>query len=168
MSLAAETREAVRARPFLLEGLRAGVVNYAAAARHLGVADDTEAVATALRRFAERLPEREVGERRARVTMHGDLAPDGPDEAEPLLSVGGVGFADGDGRGSLTGILATGEVDAAALGHVLGVLAAEGVDVEAAGVAGDSLVVVVERRDGPAALRGVESALETVPAKTTL
>ena len=168
MSLAAETREAVRRRPFLLEGLRAGVVNYAAAARALDVADDTEAVATALRRFAERLPEHEVGERRARVTMHGALESVDPAGAEPLLSVGGVGFGEGDGGGSMTGVLATGDVDAAALGHVIGVLAAEGIDVEAAGVAGESLVVVVERRDGPGALRCVETALEAVPAKTTL
>lgn len=167
MSLAAETREAVRTRPFLLEGLRAGVVNYAAAARALEVADDTEAVATALRRFAERLPERSVAERRARVTMHGGLS---TDAESPLLTVGevGVGEADGDGGASLTGVLATGDVDAAALAHALGVLTANGVDVEAAGVAGESLVVVVDRRDGPAALRGVEAALEAVPAETTL
>lgn len=182
MSLAAETRDAVRARPFLLEGLRAGVVNYAAAARALSVADDTEAVATALRRFAERLPEREVGERRARVTMHGGLdvvevegassgAGDGVDDVdEPLLTVGGlaVGEADDESDGSVTAVLATGDVDAAALAHALGVLAANGVDVDAAGVAGESLVVVVARRDGPAALRGVETALSAVPAKTTV
>ena len=164
MSLAAETREAVRARPFLLEGLRAGVVNYAAAARALDVADDTEAVATALRRFAERLPERDVGERRARVTMHGGLS---EDVEEPLLAVGDVGIGEGD-DGSLTGVLATGDVDPAALAHALGVLAANGVAVRAAGVAGESLVVVVERRDGPSALRAVETALEAVPAKTTV
>ena len=164
MSLAAETREAVRARPFLLEGLRAGVVNYAAAARALDVADDTEAVATALRRFAERLPEHEVGERRTRVTMHGGLS---EDAESPLLAVGDVGIGEGE-DGSLTGVLATGDVDASALAHALGVLAANGVDVRAAGVAGESLVVVVERRDGPSALRAVETALEAVPAKTTV
>ena len=35
MSLAAETREAVRTHPFLLDALRAGVVNYNAAAAWL-------------------------------------------------------------------------------------------------------------------------------------
>lgn len=173
MSLAAETREAVRARPFLLEALQAGVVNYAAAARALDVADDTEAVATALRRFAERLPEREVAERRGRVTMHGGLERLDPPEIdleEALLSVGGARFGEADcgGGGSLTGVLATGDVDPAALAHALGVLAANSVEVDAAGVAGESLVVVVDRRDGPAALRGVETALEAVPAETTL
>lgn len=196
MSLAAETRAAVRARPFLLEGLRAGVVNYAAAARTLDVAEDTEAVATALRRFAERLPEREAGGRRARVTMHGGLVAvdSGADAGAPLLSVGGRGFVeagkgDGDaggdggggadagagrdgsestGDGPLTGVLATGEVDPAALAHALGVLAAEGVAARAAGVAGESMLVVVDRRDGPATVRAVEAALDAVPEKTTL
>ena len=48
MSLAAETRAAVRARPWLLEALRAGVVNYAAAAESLDVDGDTDSIATAL------------------------------------------------------------------------------------------------------------------------
>ena len=165
MSLAAETREAVRARPFLLEGLRAGVVNYAAAARALDVADDTEAVATALRRFAERLPPRETGDRRARVTMHGGLS---TDVEAPLLSVGEIGVGESGDGGPLTGVLATGEVDPSALGHVLGVLAANGVEARAAGVAGESMLVVVDRRDGPATVQCVEAALDAVPAKTTL
>lgn len=164
MSLAAETRAAVRARPFLLEGLRAGVVNYAAAARALDVAEDTEAVATALRRFAERLPGREVSARRVRVTMHGGL---GTGADEPLLSVGDVSVGEAE-DGSLTGVLATGSVDPAGLAHVLGVLAANSVDPAAAGVAGDALLVVVDRRDGPAAVRCVETALSAVPEKTTV
>lgn len=163
MSLAAETREAVRARPFLLEGLRAGVVNYAAAARALSVAEDTEAVATALRRFAETLDGRETAERAVRVTMQGGVARGGD---EPLLAVGDVGFGGGDG--SLTAVLATGEVDADALAHALGVLAANDVAVVAAGVGDEVLVVLVDRRDGPEALRRVEAALGSVPTKTTV
>jgi len=165
MSLAAETREAVRARPFLLEGLRAGVVNYAAAARALDVAEDTEAVATALRRFGERLPPRETDDRKARVTMHGGLA---ADAGEPLLSLGGAAIGEGDEGGPLTGVLATGDVDPSALAHVLGVLAANGVEARAAGVAGESMLVVVDRRDGPKTVQCVEAALDAVPAKTTL
>ena len=57
MSLASETRDAVRARPFLYDALRAGVVNYTAAARELDVDGEVDAVATALRRFAEELAE---------------------------------------------------------------------------------------------------------------
>ncbi len=162
MSLAADARAAARERPFLLEALRAGVVNYSAAARLLDVGDDEAAVATALRRYAEQLPERTVESRRATVTMHSGLAPAGADEA--LLTVNGEGFA-ADG-GAYTGVLATGAVDPAALGHALGRLGGAGVTPEAAGVAGGSLCVVVERRDGPAALQAVEAALEAVPDPT--
>lgn len=162
MSLAADARDAVDERPFLREALRAGVVNYAAAARLLDVGDDEEAVATALRRYAERLPDRSVDARRATVTMHSGLAPTEDDGA--LLAVDGAGYA-ADG-GDLTGVLATGEVDAATLGHALGRLGAAGVEPVAAGAAGDGLVVVVERRDGPRALQVVEAALEAVPDPT--
>jgi hypothetical protein len=54
-------------------------------------------------------------------------------------------------------------VDAAALSAVVGRLRAENVLVDAAGVSGDTLVVVVPRSDGANALRLVESALEMVP-----
>lgn len=163
MSLAAETREAVRARPFLLEGLRADVVNYAAAARSLGIAEDTDAVATALRRFAETVAERETTDREVRVTMQGSVER-GRDDS--LLTVGDVGFGTGDGP--MTAVLVTGEVDADALSHTLGVLAANDVAVVAAGVGDDALVVLVDRQDGPEALRRVEAALEAVPTKTTV
>lgn len=163
MSLAAETRAAVRARPFLFEALRAGVVNYAAAARAIDVADDTEAVSTALRRYAERLPPRETEARRARVTMHGGLAVEG---ADPVLSVGDAGF--GDGGGDLTGVIATGDVDCPALARVLGVLDAHDIEPTAAGVASQALIVVVARRDGPETVHRVEEALAAVPTKATL
>lgn len=159
MSLAAETRAAARDRPFLLEALRAGVVNFAGAARALDVAEDTDAVATALRRFAETLEARETEARDVRVTMQGGVAR-GSDE--PLLAVGDVGFGGGDGP--LTAVLATGDVDADALRHALGVLAAHGVDTVAAGVDESALVVLVDRRDGPEALRRIETALDAVPA----
>jgi len=162
MSLAATARAAVHERPFLLEALRAGVVNFSAAARVIDVSDDEEAVATALRRYAERLPPRTVAPRRATVTMHSGLATAEGDEA--LFSLNGHGFAPGDG--DLTGVLATGSVDAAALGHVLGRLGANGVAPVAAGVAGEALCVVVERRDGPRAVQTVEDALEAVPDPT--
>ncbi|MFB6308088.1 MAG: hypothetical protein ABEH35_02050 [Haloarculaceae archaeon] len=154
-SLAETTREAVRERPFLYDALRAGVVNYTAAARYLDVEGETDAVATALRRFADELPDlsREGGD--ARVSMESGLGE--TDTDDPLLSVGGTGYA--AGAGSLTGLVATGDVTAADLRDVLGRLAAADVGVEAAGTAGDALVVVVGRRDGPDALRIVEGAL---------
>ncbi|RXK49530.1 DUF7523 family protein [Halorientalis pallida] len=165
MSLASRTREAVRRHPFLYEALRAGVVNYTAAARYLDLgADDHEAVVAALRRYAEDLPEYDPVGTGARVSMEsglGETDRDG-DPAEALLAVGDTALVRGEGR--LTGILATGDVDAEALAHVLGHLRAQGVTVRAAGVAGEALLVVVERRAGADAVRAVEAALETVPA----
>jgi len=164
MSLASETRAAVRANPFLLAALRAGVLNYAAAARFvadqasLSTDADVDAVASALRRYEADLPAFDSAGRSVRVTMQSRL---GPDEDDPLLVVGDRGFA--AGAGSLTGVLATGDVDATALGAVLSRLLAESVAIEAAGVGGDALLVVVERRDGPDALRFVEAALDAVP-----
>jgi hypothetical protein len=165
MSLAARTREAVRAHPFLYAALRAGVCNYTAAARYLDLgADDEEAVVAALRRYAADLSDYDPAGRDARVAMKSGLGRvedgDGGDTG-PLLTVGDVAFtADG---GSMTGLLVTGEVDATALRHVLGALAADEIAVEAAGVTDAALLVVVSRRAGADAVRVVEGALETVP-----
>ncbi|MFD1569986.1 DUF7523 family protein [Halorubrum laminariae] len=179
MSLAAAAREAVRARPFLRDALRAGVVNHSAAAAWLAAdADldgDVDAIATALRRFREELPDYETAERTASVSMRSGVCVvhdrnggdrddgdrDGDDSpAHVLLRVGDAVLADG---GSETAILATGEVDAAALATTLRRLAAADVAVSAAAVVGESLVIAVERRDGPTAVRVVEAALAAVP-----
>jgi energy-converting hydrogenase Eha subunit C len=170
MSLASETRRAVRDRPFLLAALRAGVVNYTAAADFLDLDGEREAVATALRRFAEDLPPFDAEPRDVRVTMESgvgvvdadDRGSGTDDHADPILQVGGSAVVDG---GSSTAVLATGAVDAAALAAVLNRLAAtdDGVEVAAAGVCGESLLVVVGRRDGATALRTVEAALDAVP-----
>ncbi|MFB6084550.1 MAG: hypothetical protein ABEJ94_09930 [Halorientalis sp.] len=163
MSLAERTREAVRTHPFLHEGLRAGVVNYTAAARFLDLGtDDDEAVVAALRRYAEDLAEYDADGVDARVSMESGLGAVGDGEFdEALLTVGDTAVVPREGQ--LTGILATGDVDATALAHVLGHLRAEDVAVEAAGVAGDALLVVVQRRAGADAVRAVEAALGTVP-----
>ncbi|AQL41726.1 hypothetical protein BV210_02890 [Halorientalis sp. IM1011] len=161
MSLASRTREAVRSHPFLYDGLRAGVVNYTAAARFLDLGtDDHEAVVAALRRYAEDLPEYAQGGTDARVSMESGLGEGDP--AEALLTIGDTALVPGEG--DLTGILASGEVDATALAHVLDHLRAEEVALTAAGVAGDALLVVVERRAGADAVRAVERALGTTPA----
>jgi hypothetical protein len=160
MTLAAETRRAVRANPFLRDALRAGVVNYTAAARFLDVgAGEEEAVAAALRRYAEDLPkyERPVPDARTRVNMHSGLGPtDDPDGA--MLRVGDTLLA--PGGGDLTAVTASGaEVDPGTLGYVLSRLTAEGVAVGAAGATDGVLLVAVNRRDGPDTLRVVEDAL---------
>lgn len=165
MSLAAATRDAVRARPFLADALRAGVLNYAAAARLLSrevdalAGADGDTVTAALRRFREDLDgyERPTGD--ARVSMTSGLGPvedDADPEEAPLLRVGGAAYGTG---GSATAIVATGTVDALVLAQVLDRLRTAEIPVDAAGVAGDSLVAVVGRRDGPEALRIVEDCV---------
>jgi len=165
MSLAAETRAAVRARPWLLSALRAGVVNYAAAADSLDVEGDREAIATALRRFEADLSPTGAEARDVTVRMRSGVGlidrEEGGDagraDGDPLLPVGG--------DGELTAITAHGDVDARALSTVIDRLDADTVVVDAAGVAGDRLVVAVPRSDGPNALRTVEEALAAVPTR---
>jgi len=160
MTLAADTREAVRRHPFLHDALRAGVVNYSAAARFLDVDGETDAVVAALRRYADDLPDYERPGSGPPVSMRSGVGLAGRGEGEPgdaLLAVGDTALV--PDAGSLTAIVATGEVEAADLRVALGRLETAEVAVEAAAVGDDSLVVVVDRRDGPDALRAVEDAL---------
>ena len=176
MSLAAETREAVRRRPVLYDALRAGIVNYTAAADSLDIDGDTESIATALRRFGESLSaddadvdsggnSDEAADRSLTVRMESGI--DRVD-ADALLAVDGVGFGgDGDTEPtpdvadespSLTAIHATGDVDSELLATVVDRLRIDEIEVHAAGVADDALVVLVPRRSGATALRLVEAA----------
>lgn len=166
VTLAAETRAAVRARPFLYDALRAGVLTHRRAADLVldDVSSDTDpdpdpdTVATALRRFADDLPPVERATRRATVRLRRGV---GPVDTDPLLAVGGVSLGEADD--DRTALLATGEVDPRALETVLGRLRVAGVGVGAAGVADGALVVVVADDDRTAALRAVEAALDAVP-----
>lgn len=163
MTLAADARRAAEAHPFLVDAMRAGVVNYTAAARFLGVDGETNAVATALRRYADDLPPYDPDARDARVTMESGVGPvDSP--ADALLAVGGTAIGSGGGDG--TAILATGEVDAGMLAAALETLAVAGIDVRSAGVGADALVVVVDRLDGANAVRAIERAIEAVPDRS--
>jgi hypothetical protein len=165
MTVAERTREAVRARPFLQDALAAGVVNYTAAARHLDVGDE-EAVAAALRRYAEELAHEQPAAT-ARVRMESGLgrveadaerpADDAGERDHPdaLLQVGDTAFA--PGAGSLTAVLAVGSVSVAAFRLILGRCESADVTVRAAGYTDAAALVVVGRRDGPDALRIVES-----------
>lgn len=154
MTVASEAREGVRREPFLHAALRAGVLNYTAAARYLDVGDE-EAVAAALRRYAEDLSAPETHEGSVRVDMRSGL--DECDPADALLTVGDTSF--GSGGGDYTAIVADGDLSALDLGDVLARLAVEGVDVTAAGGSDGHLAVVVSRRAGVDALRYVEDAL---------
>jgi hypothetical protein len=161
MSLAARTREAAQRHPWLVDALGAAVVNYTAAARFLDVSGDTDAVATALRRYADDVAEPGVPNGDARVSMvSGVAATDGDDSApaESLLTVGDASFVT-DG-GSETAIVARGSVDVTALATALARLSVDDVDVAAAGATDGHLAVVVSRRDGADALRAVEDALD--------
>jgi len=129
MSLAAETRRAVDRHPFLRTALQAGVVNYTAAARYLDIDGEIDAIATALRRYAEELPTYETESRDVRVRMESGIGPlEGGDERGTstagdgtLVTVGGTAF--GPCGGDRTAIVATGDVDTAALAAVLARLA---------------------------------------------
>lgn len=192
MSLAAETRAAARERPFLVTALRARVVNFTAAADWLieeaTLDGDTEAVATALSRFADDLPDHDKEGRRASVAMrsgvdivdtaeivddgetdHADNHPDTDregdtdtdhDDVNELLCVGDTAVVP---DGNRTAIVATGDVDAGVLSHALAVVAIDGITIHAAGVGRSTLVVVVRRRDGANAVRKVEAALADAP-----
>ncbi|AGN02968.1 hypothetical protein L593_15170 [Salinarchaeum sp. Harcht-Bsk1] len=151
MSVAERTREAVRADPALYDALRAGVVNYSAAARSLAVDGDVESIATALRRYAEELPTGEQSDRRVSVRLHRGVA----------LDEDAFGGVDLEADGDATAIQVTGDVDARAFERVLGSLRTAGVAVTAGGFNDDALVVGVEPRTGPEALRVVERALES-------
>ncbi|WP_058995264.1 hypothetical protein [Haloarcula sp. CBA1127] len=160
MSLAAATRDAVRERPFLYDALRAGVVNYTAAARTLDIDGEEEAIATALRRFAEELPADSPHDSDARVSMQSGLGRAESSDAEStvVLEVADTAFA--EDAGSLTGIIASGTLSPEALGEVLGRLRAADVSVDAAGVTDEALIVMVSRRAGPDALRVVEATVQ--------
>ncbi|MFP8956226.1 hypothetical protein ACLI4Y_05820 [Natrialbaceae archaeon A-CW3] len=161
LSLAAETRTAVDSNPFLHHALRAGVLNYTAAARFLSVDGDADAVATALRRYADDLEPPESTGRDVRVRMQSGVGPvDDPEKA--LLSVGATNLGT-DGRETPhTAILATGEVGPRALSTALESLSIAGIEVVAAGGDAETMVVVVDRLAGANAVRAVEDGLESM------
>ncbi|GAB7017520.1 DUF7523 family protein [Halostagnicola bangensis] len=165
MSLASETRRAARNHPFLITALRAGVINYTAGARFLDVDGENEAVATALRRYAEELPEYDAKSPEIRVTMESGIGPvqvDGEGaDFENVLSVGGSPFGpDGDGH---TAVFASGAVDPSHLGAALQALEFEDIEVVGAGFSDGAVIVVVERLAGANAVRTIERVLEETP-----
>lgn len=163
MSLASAARDAVRSTPFLYDALRAGVVNYRAAAEYLDVDGDTDAVATALRRFADELDAPPASRLDAPVRMQSGVTLADADVDAETVAPEDVVVSVGDRRvvrgGDLTAIRVQGDVESATLERVLGRLRTRSVVVAAAGVVADELTVVVPRRQGATALRVVEDAL---------
>lgn len=160
MSVAERTREAVRAEPFLRDALAAGVVNYAAAAKRLEVDAGADAVATALRRYANELPDgnavpADPGDLRVRLTRGIQRASETDD---PILVVGGDGYCEGDG--GLAGVTARGSgVDTRLLERTLARCRTEHVSVTAAAVGSDAMILLVASRESATALRLTESVV---------
>lgn len=154
MTLAAKAREKAREQPFIHEALKAGVLNYSAAARFLDIGDE-ESVAAALRRYGEEL-EYEREESDLRVTMETGLGQ--KTNGSGLLYIGDTAYVPGEG--SLTAILATGSVSLRRFRAVLCRCEAESIDIHAGGVTDETFLVVVDRRDGPETIRLVESVCE--------
>lgn len=176
MSLAAETRAAVRRRPVLYDGLRDGIINYTAAAESLDLDGDREAVATALRRFAAELSDDEPAStpsssRSITVRLHSTC--ESVEVPNTLLAVDGTGFGQPAGKSTgdnnsivdtdgLTALRVTGDVDARLLTEILNRLRIAGIPVAASGLIAEMMVLVVPRRDGPTAVQLVESIAEIV------
>lgn len=155
MTVAADARAAVRAHPFLYTALEADIVNYTAAAEFLDVGE-TDAVAAALRRYADAVGDYGEESRRVSVTMRSGVGE--TDDGEGLLGVGGRTFSVGDG--DLIAVIATGDVEPSGLEAVLGRLRTADIDPVAVGGTEGHAVVVVDRRSGPGAVRALEGALK--------
>lgn len=154
MNTAEITREAATRHPFLVEALRAGIVNYTAAARFLDVGE-VDVVAAALRRFAAELPATEPAERELRIRMLTGVEKV-PRADGAILSVDERGF--GVGRGEHSAIQIEGPIDSTFVAGVWGQLAVAGVEVVAAAHDHDRLVIVVSKNDGPRVIQLIEEA----------
>lgn len=159
MNTAAATRAAVDRIPWLRRGLRAGLLNAAAVATWLDLPADAEAVAAAVRRYGADLDPLTVERPSVTVRMrsgvgHGDAAD------ERVLDV--LGTPIGGTGGGLTALVCTGDVDPQVLALCIDRLTAGSIVVDAAGVIDETAIIAVPSRDGPAALRMIESALATV------
>lgn len=159
MSIAEETRRAAQRHPFLLAALRAGVVNYTAAARFLDVGE-TAAVAAALRRYADDLSPMELGARTVRIRMVTGVGPvDDPDVE--LLRVGEHRI--GREGGEWTAIVAEGPLDPGYGSAILARVATAGIEIEAAAFDRERFILVVSRTAAADVIRLLEETPAPVP-----
>ncbi len=152
MTIAEDTRVALRRHPFLREALQTGVINYTAAARFLDVGE-VEAVAAALRRLSAELPPGEPTSRDVRIRIIRDIGQVGTTE-DALLQIGEdlLGPADA----GETALQVEGTLDAGYVGAVCTRMGAERLSIAAAGWTDDRLILVVERTDVADAIRILE------------
>ena len=162
MSLAEQTRSAVREQPFLFDALRAGVLNYTAAARFLEIDGDEDAIATALRRFGEELESYDEESVHATVTMQRRVGITEAPNPDALLQLGDVGV---EPDGPYTAISASGDVPPGALGCICQRLRAAGIELAAAAGVGGELSLVVDNDDAVDTLRIVEDAVGSLPVQ---
>lgn len=155
MSIAERTRAATDSHPFLVEALRAGVVNYTAAARFLDIGE-TEAVAAALRRYASELSPRTKAVSNTKVRMITGIGrTEGATDA--LLRIGTTSF-EPEG-GTLTAIVVEGQGAGDHEVEIRWQLREHDIGVHAVATTSTQCVIVTDRNDGPSALRLIEDEL---------
>ena len=155
MSIAERTRGEARKYPFLVEALRARILNYTAAARFLDIGD-IDAVAAALRRFADEVSTHEPVPGDVRLRMITGIGPT-TDRENELLAIGDRVFA--PESGDLTAIVADGHISMRAVTHILWQITEYQISVYACAFDEDRLIVTTDRNEGPAVLRIVEETL---------
>ena len=155
MSIAERTRNAVDRRPFLVEALRADVVNYTAAARYLDIGE-TDAVAAALRRYAEELPADPSTGGDVRLRMITGIGRSTADD-DAVLMIGSSAFVPEDG--DLTAVVAEGDIRTSHTAAILSRLALDETALEGMAADDERLIIVTDRRAAPSVLRIVEQAV---------
>lgn len=158
MSLASRARSEVDRYPFLRRGLQAGVINYTAAARFLDIDGDIDAVATALRRYANELDDPRFSDRTVAIRMQSgvDLRTETDDR---LLVVDDVGV-ESDG-GPYTAISVSGAIEIDRYRRALAILDAEGIETVASGISDETMVVITPNQQAARAVDVIEAVMQT-------
>lgn len=152
MSLASRTRDTVKKYPCIHQALRAGVINYSAAARYLPVSGDTEAIASALRRYAEELPDPTPKPIDVSITMHTSY----PDQLSGLPAE----TPDTNEEGSITWLCVSGDITPVLVGSVLLGCKSHEIPVQTVSANDGTALISVPQSAGAAALRCIEHVLD--------
>ncbi len=144
MSLASRTRETVKKYPCIHEALRAGVINYSAAARYLPISGDTEAIASALRRYGEQLDNQTDQYFDLSITMHTSY-PLQLTDLPPTIE-----------KDSVTWLCVSGDITPIVVGSLLLGCKSHEIPVHAVSANERTAVICVPRTSGATALRCIE------------